>query len=444
MSSEGLLAASAGQTAVHPPAEQLDPAHAAPRKSDARPGIDVLTGLRGALSVWVELHNFVGYFPSPPDLLAAWPLWSGSVAVSMFFSLSGFVLTYNYGHLPFSSRRATTDFMLKRYARLMPMYWIAQLLSCGQEVNAVRQFGWDGWTVLHWLAMAVGVNSWLPWPRYELSVRPGEHGMALLDGSLWTIQTELGFYVLFPFLLRLLRRSLGVSSLEQLGRDGPAQTQEQLRRLYRLCGLAAVTSLLPTAIAAASPDTVGVFCYLMPWLRLSEFVLGMLVCCVYLCWLQSEQCKGLLSSPRAFDCLFLLTALLMVFGKFLWYPLLGDEIGYLFLINNPGCFAPLLNVILLLAVCSCSPLAPQQPHGLVSRPLTLPVMVRMGVLSFAFYVFGLVPYHFSKGIGATLSDSAFVTCAGGLGLAVLAHEYIEKPAYRWAVQRLDDGQPAIG
>ena len=414
----------------------------APPKTEARPSIDLLTGLRGALALWVELHNFVAYFPSSPDLLAAWPLYSGSVAVSMFFSLSGFVLAYNYGHLPFTTRRETTHFLVKRYARLMPIYWVAQLLSCGYEVNAVKHFGWDAWTVLHWLALALGVNTWLPWPRYELSDRPEVRGMSLLDGSLWTIQTELGFYLLFPALLRLMRRSLGVTSIQQLGCDGPQRTDEQLRVLYRLCAVVAVTSTLPTVIAATAPDTLGAFCYLMPWLRLSEFALGMLICCIYLCLVQSGGCQGWRFSPRAFDCLVLVTALAMALGKFVSYPLLGDEIGYLFLINNPGCFSPLLNLILLLGVCSHSPLAPPQSHGLISYVLTRQAMVRMGVLSFAFYVYGMVPYYYSRGIGASLSDSALVACAGAFGLAVLAHEYVEKPAYRWVVRQLDDNTAA--
>jgi len=67
----------------------------------------------------------------------------------------------------------------------------------------------DEWTILHWLATATGINTWWPWPIYERSDNPDLRGMArMFNGSLWTMQTELGFYCLLPLLLALLRRVL--------------------------------------------------------------------------------------------------------------------------------------------------------------------------------------------------------------------------------------------
>ena len=406
-------------------------------KLTTRPNIPILTGLRGILSIWVLLHNFSWLESGAPDIVADWPLYSGSIAVSMFFSLSGFVMLYTYGNTSFTSRTAYAHFVIKRASRLLPIYWLSTLCCIGVEMRQVMQHGMDEWTILHWLATLTGTNTWWPWPIYERSDNPELRGMArMFNGSLWTIQTELGFYCLFPLLLALLRRILLLSSDVSTIASADAQRVTRLCRLKLLCGMMAMTSLLPTLLAASSPDILGVFCYCAPWMRLSEFVLGMLLALVYFYIVQQPRPIVVLYSRYTLDLAVLLIVTFMVFAKFITVPLLGENIGVLFLADNPGCFAPILTFILLLMLLSCSPLAGEQRRGVTSWLLTRPESVTMGELSFAFYVFGMVPYYYAKSIGARVQNSAAVEVCAALGMAVIGHYYVEKPIYQFVSQRL--------
>ena len=152
--------------------------------------------------------------------------------------------------------------------------------------------------------------------------------------------------------------------------------------------------------------------------------------------MQQPRPVGLLYSRYTLDLSVLFIVTLMVFAKFITVPLLGEEIGVLFLADNPGCFAPLLTFILLLMLLSCSPLAGEQRRGVVSWLLTRSESVTMGELSFAFYVFGMVPYYYAKSIGARVHNSAAVEVCAALGMAVIGHYYVEKPVYQFVSQQL--------
>jgi len=166
-------------------------------------------------------------------------------------------------------------------------------------------------------------------------------------------------------------------------------------------------SLLPRLLTASATDSLAVLCYCAPWMRLSEFVLGMLLALVYFYIVQQPRPVVVLCSRYTLDLSVLLTVLLTV-------PLLGEKIGVLFLTDNVGCFAPLLTFILLLMLSSCSRLAGEQRRGVTSWLLTWRKFVTMVEVSFAFYVFGMVPYYYAKSTGARLQNSATVEICAAL------------------------------
>ncbi len=114
---------------------------------------------------------------------------NGRFAVQLFFILSGFILTYTYsGKLTDSS--GDGRFWEARFARVWPLYLLSLLLS-----------SWFMHTTPH-LPAAVAticmVQSWNP-----LSVGSG----GSWNGVCWTLSCEAFFYVLFPYMQRLLERS---------------------------------------------------------------------------------------------------------------------------------------------------------------------------------------------------------------------------------------------
>lgn len=124
------------------------------------------------------------------------------IAVNVFFILSGFWVT-----LSFFKSKSIKEYALKRCKKILPQYWLVVLLC----------------------AVALSTFSILPWRQYFCSsvfykylaanfltlnfiqpALPGVfEGLALngsVNGSLWTIKVELGFYVLLPFVVWGVRK----------------------------------------------------------------------------------------------------------------------------------------------------------------------------------------------------------------------------------------------
>ena len=161
---------------------------ASPR-AGAAVAIDSLTGLRffAALSV-IFVHSLnqglsrdAGY-----EQLAA-------SAVTFFFVLSGFILTYVY------DQRLTwakvPEYLVARWARIWPLHVTCLVFTAALYMS--RQYlPWNSETAWRFITNLFLVQSWIPIKDWPLS----------FNGPAWSISTELGFYLLFPVLLIFGRR----------------------------------------------------------------------------------------------------------------------------------------------------------------------------------------------------------------------------------------------
>ena len=89
----------------------------------AKQDIPALTGLRGAAALWVAAYHLLlpaGFVTGA----AASVLGRGYLAVDLFFVLSGFVMALSYGDWFRAriGREAVGNFLLRRFARLYPLY----------------------------------------------------------------------------------------------------------------------------------------------------------------------------------------------------------------------------------------------------------------------------------------------------------------------------------
>jgi peptidoglycan/LPS O-acetylase OafA/YrhL len=148
--------------------------------------LDALRGL-AALAVvafhyttlYGELHGHIG---APPPSFAI-----GNYGVHLFFLISGFVI-----FMTLERTRTAMDFVVSRFSRLFPAYWVAILTSAA-------------------FVYTIGMTSQrLPLADVLLDFTMVQQllGAEHIDGSYWTLQVELFFYLqmLAWFALGLLGR----------------------------------------------------------------------------------------------------------------------------------------------------------------------------------------------------------------------------------------------
>jgi peptidoglycan/LPS O-acetylase OafA/YrhL len=140
-----------------------------------------LTGIRGVAAFLVVIFHY--------HMLTSTAFFQhGYIWVDLFFILSGFVMMLTYGSkfktaaLP----RTYADFLLKRIARVYPLYLVTSVVAFfvlyRYAPEQIRGFNIE--TVITNLLM---IQSWGFGPS--------------INGPAWSISTEFGAYLLFPWLI---------------------------------------------------------------------------------------------------------------------------------------------------------------------------------------------------------------------------------------------------
>lgn len=213
-----------------------------------------LTGLRFLAAGLVFLsHAGIAYVFANEALAHNFMLYTvglGSIGVSFFFVLSGFVLTW-------SARPADTrtGFWRRRLAKIYPSHVVTLLLAL--VLLAVTAGPIHLWPTLSNLVL---LQAWFPNPDY----------MSTGTVVSWSLSVEMLFYLAFP-LLAVVIRWIAPSRL-----------------WWWAGGAVAVVLLVPTLAQILISDqprspwgpasyTQFWFVYLFPLARLAEFVLGMIL-----------------------------------------------------------------------------------------------------------------------------------------------------------------------
>ncbi len=344
-----------------------------------------LTGLRwvAAFLVFGYHVQIVGYFHSGlgQNLITAL-FASGSVGVSFFFILSGFVLMWSTPRSP--ARR----FWRRRFARVYPLH-LATALAAG--VFLLLHAPHDLPTPAEALANLALVHAWFPDTSFYQS----------LNTVSWTLSCEAFFYLMFPLLCRAVIR------LRALG--------------------AAVLASSVLLVTIAGPLVGGLFAsrqtpaWVFHWFplgRLPEFVLG--VALAHLVRLTHTHLQQY--STRLWNGAVVLTVVGYV-AAFANSPL-----------RYASCTAA--GFALLLVAASVSDL---RGDRLVFQR---PTFVKLGEISFAFYLVHLLVVRVLEtiiGYHPKLPDPAAIgltllTFSVSLLLAWMLHEGIEKPGRRWLLR----------
>nr|WP_321453578.1 acyltransferase [uncultured Carboxylicivirga sp.] len=149
-----------------------------------------LDALRGIAAIMVVLYHYIvryngiythQNFPSVDSFTI------GCQGVQLFFMISGFVIL-----LTLDNVKRPSDFIVSRFARLYPPYWVAIALT----YTAVYFFGLQGRQV----TFPTAIENLIMFHEY--------FGIRSVDGVYWTLQVELAFYfwMFLLFLINQLKR----------------------------------------------------------------------------------------------------------------------------------------------------------------------------------------------------------------------------------------------
>lgn len=135
--------------------------------------LDALRGI-GALAVVIFHYTtrFHEKFPDAPHV--PFGFFGGNYRVLLFFAISGFAIFFTLDKV-----RTVPDFLLNRFSRLYPAYWVAMLLTLTVEYLGRV-------TALQIPSLDIVAN---------VTMLEGFVFLQAVDGAYWTLTVEIAFYV---------------------------------------------------------------------------------------------------------------------------------------------------------------------------------------------------------------------------------------------------------
>lgn len=308
-----------------------------------KPNLNALTGLRFFAALSVVIYHFarpaLTGWPAPVQNLAG----SGYTAVSLFFLLSGFLLSYSYLNAQGELRGTRRSFYASRFARIYPAYLLAFLLAAPTNLLWSGRIHSFPVAAVKLLASALIVLSlhqaWTPWTAW------------CWNFPAWSVSVETFFYFAFPWIGPRLARLRLSACIQAAG-------------ALWLVSLAAPTALFLMKGTTGAPglsDHLQMVVEFNPLLRLPEFMIGIFLGRAYSLGLTFPRGSQTLSYVSAL-CL----CLVLAFYPFLPHPLLAN-----------GLLAPLFALLIL-------SLAPGK--GWLACFLSRPLVVMLGEASYGLYI----------------------------------------------------------
>lgn len=154
--------------------------------------LDLLRGV--AILLVIAVHSQEQAVGSMP-ILTWFAKTCGELGVQLFFIVSGYTMMLTYGgRLDLAAARS---FYIRRVFRIAPLFWIAIVFYLLTRGQGIKTFAPDGIGTVDVLLTFLFLHGYSV-NAYN-SVVPGG----------WSIAVEMQFYLLFPLLIALFRRSNG-------------------------------------------------------------------------------------------------------------------------------------------------------------------------------------------------------------------------------------------
>jgi len=339
--------------------------------------IKPLTSLRFFFALAVFLHH---YIVGDSAIFA-----NGFIGVSFFFILSGFILSYSYKDRLFSGKTSIWDFYVARFARIYPLHLLTFLAFIPLLVytNSV-----PNWKVL--FSNLFLFQSWSPYRNWYFSV----------NFPSWSISDEAFFYAVFPVLLYFFMK-----------KSCYAKT------------IAIAVCLLVYAVSIFYPweqyQAHALF-YVNPLFRLVDFGIGIVL---YSIWDNYSQKKYNINKLKA-TILEIGSIGILIF--MIWFS------KYIPKTFTYACYywLPMSAIIYLFAI---------QQKGFVTILLSKKVLVLLGEISYAFYMFHIPVIRYSDAIIKKISETGWqiheltrfiIVFTAIFTISFLSFHYFETPINR--------------
>jgi peptidoglycan/LPS O-acetylase OafA/YrhL len=161
-------------------------------KAAELPGLNILRVLASLYMVMYHLHP--AFLPQPVQNFFS----NGSSATSLFFILSGFLLTHLYLHQSMDHKNQLR-FVYRRLARIIPANFIGLLFLIGIHQTLGHHI--SNWPTL--IRCLLLVQAWTVGESYAMNV------------PAWSMSCLVFFYLIFPVLLPQIKR-VGISKLQTI------------------------------------------------------------------------------------------------------------------------------------------------------------------------------------------------------------------------------------
>jgi peptidoglycan/LPS O-acetylase OafA/YrhL len=204
--------------------------------------LPALTGLRFPLALAVLLFHYAEQPARSAPFFIAGIIHNGFAAVSAFFVLSGFILSYTYADDSGELRGSRWGFWSARFARVYPIYVLSILLIYQGYLMTLPGGFWT--IVVATLSTFTLIQAWIP--AAALSI----------NSAGWSLSVEAFLYACFPFLLPLVKM--------------------QRKRLFFLLALCVAGCIIPAALLQGNGNLTAVIRY-NPIIHLGSFITGMIM-----------------------------------------------------------------------------------------------------------------------------------------------------------------------
>lgn len=340
--------------------------------------IKPLTSLRFVFAFLVFMSHKNLFPHEEPGFL--WHLFrEGYAGVSFFFMLSGFILAYTYQQRLIEGTASVRSFYVARVARIYPLHLLTLLVS----LFLIRFFDYPSVSDFGELALnALLLQSFIPGQEF------------LFNSVSWSLSDEAFFYTLFPIIIFSTFRD----------------RRRGVLALWGMLGVAIVLSAYLLRDNAWEHWTL----YINPLFRIFDFLLG--IALYNLCRRRESR-----------------HTLQVHYTRLEWLAL--------FLIITAYCSAFFIPVSFRRSVWYWLPMglliASFYFHrGALSRLLSHPVCVKLGEISFAFYLFHylviqvvkIVLSHLQLEVSPPVEFAIDLTAS--VATAYMVYQYIEQPLNR--------------
>jgi peptidoglycan/LPS O-acetylase OafA/YrhL len=233
--------------------------------------IPALTGLRFIAAFMVLIAHVAMVLPTGwiPSFLAQ----LAPLGMMLFFVLSGFVIWLNYAEpIAAAKQGALRDFAIARFARLCPMYLVVVLLALGmasivQGIAVVQQ---NFREILYFVSF---LEAWFTDYNGRLIMLSVPYIM-----HLWSISTEVFFYLIFPFIAVLLFKAKAPKTIQTIGFVNVLLGGITFYLVFN--HFREITSVVTPRLN--DTDAWNWLCYYSPYIRVFQFLSGCIACHLYL------------------------------------------------------------------------------------------------------------------------------------------------------------------